>query len=105
MSLVGTEPNGDDQLVFGHDRDELTAPASGNPRGMAVWIDVKPPHQTALRGSTRPPSSSALPNPRQDLFAVRNASAEVELTELEHVRRAKPQQATGGVQARSVGAP
>ena len=34
-----------------------------------------------------------------------DASTEVELTELDDVRRAKPQQAAGGVQARRIGGP
>jgi hypothetical protein len=72
---------------------------------MAMWIDVQPPHQTVLRAQLARLHRLLNPSRGQDPFAVPLASTEIELTELDHVRRAKPQQAAGGVQARRIGTP
>jgi len=45
----GRGTDGNDQLVFGYDRNELTGEPSSNPGGVAVLIDVKPPQEAVLR--------------------------------------------------------
>ena len=91
--------------MFGHDRDELTFGASGNPGGMAVWIDVKPPHQAVLRAHGAWRHGLLDPSRGEDLLAVPDAATEIQLTELEHVRRTQPQQTARGVQAGRISAP
>src|SRR4029453_18644203 len=91
--------------MFGYNREGFTAPAAGNPRGMSVWVDFEPPHQTVRRVQLTRRHRLRNPSGGQDLLTVPDASAKIELTELDHVCWPQSEHAAGCVQVHRIGSP